>query len=461
MGRPKSRTLFFRLMVAQAACGIILLIMLACVQFWQALRPVDGGFDRYMRFHARVVAATLDEPDLASAFPHADVANVEQLLDEANGFDGRRVGVQVLGMHGELLHRSSHAPAIAFGMRPAGFHEIEVRQERWRVLVSPVEEAGVTLVVGERTSDRLARGGRAALGIAGPLLFTLPVVFLGGWLASRFAVRPLRQVVASISTRPTGDRMPIAPGRSVAEIEPLIEELNRLLERIQLAREMERDFFADAAHELKTPLAVVAMQAHLLATSPTQADRSLALADLERTLQRTSHLVNQLLALAAADNRMGMQSLEPVDLAELLAERLAAMAMLADENEVELALHAPDVFMIVANRESLVSLVDNLFDNALRYNRPGGKVEVSLELTSAGCELRVADTGIGIPPTERTRVFDRFYRVAGITAPGSGLGLSIVQATVERLHGTALIEGRTDGRPGTVFVVRLPGTGYR
>lgn len=452
---PERKTLFFRLVATQIACGLILLLMLGGLQVWQALRPQAGGFDRDLQFHARVVAATLDEPDLVTRFPREDVVNVESLLDEAHGFDGRRIGFQVLGRSAGLLHRSSHAPPHAFPTPAAGFGTMEIAQEAWRVLVSPVAGTDVVVVVGERTHDRWRRGIAVALGGAGPLLMAIPVVLLGGWLASRFAVRPLRQVVADISGRPAGDTRPISPARGVAEIEPLVGELNRLLQRIQQAREAERSFFADAAHELKTPLAVVATQAHLLATSATPAERQAALADIERTLGRTSRLVHQLLALAAADSRLDAPAAQQVDLVELLAERLAALSPRADEAGIELALDAPATLALNAHRDSFVSLVDNLLDNALRYNRRGGKVEVVLAATPCGCELRVADTGTGIPPGERARVFERFYRAAGTAAPGSGLGLAIVQAVATRHGGAVRVEAREDGRPGSVFVVSI------
>ena len=224
-----------------------------------------------------------------------------------------------------------------------------------------------------------------------------------------------------------------------------MEELNRLLRRVEQARKLEREFFADAAHELKTPLAVISAQVYLLTTSKTQADRSSAAQDLDRALQRASHMVSQLLALAAVESRVHAFIGKPVDLSLLLAERLAILANQADDAEVEMSLLTPSAVFILASTPDLTSIIDNLVDNAIRYNKPGGRVEVSLVQEDNQTVLfTVQDDGPGIPPDQREKVFERFYRGESVRRSGSGLGLPIVRSAVNRLGGRIFIH---DVRP--------------
>ena len=152
-------TLFLRLVATQVACGLALLLALAGVRVWDTLRPEVGRLDQDLRFHARVVSAPLDEPDTLAAFPTADLLNVEDLLDEAAGFDGRRIAFQALGPEGRLLHRSAHAPASAWPPLPPGFHDIEVAGVPWRVFVMVADVSHLLVLAGERDEDR-ARGAR-------------------------------------------------------------------------------------------------------------------------------------------------------------------------------------------------------------------------------------------------------------------------------------------------------------
>lgn len=448
-------TLFLRLVATQVACGMALLLALGGVRVWETLRPEVGRLDQDLRFHARVASAPLDEPDTLAAFPTADLRNVEDLLEEAAGFDGRRIAFQALDPEGRLLHRSAHAPTSPWPVLPPGFHDLEVAGVPWRVFVMVADVSDLLVVAGERVDDRTSRTRSIAADVGGPLVLILPALLVGGWFASRYAMRPLRQVVARLASRPAGDTTPVPAVRGIAELAPLVHELNTLLARMHDARLVERHFFADAAHELKTPLAVVATQAHLLATAASDPDRVTALADLEQALQRASHLVSQLLSLAAAESRAGSDPAD-VDLADLLAERLAVLSPLADARRVELSLDAPSPVVVSAAPDDLVSLFDNLIDNAIRYNRPGGLVDATLARTGDTVTVTITDTGPGIPPADRARVFERFYRGPGVTAAGSGLGLPIVRAVAGRLGGVVRLGERTDAPGGLIVTVVLP-----
>jgi signal transduction histidine kinase len=222
--------------------------------------------------------------------------------------------------------------------------------------------------------------------------------------------------------------------------------------RARHQREVEQSFVQDAAHELKTPLAAVAAQAHVLATAQGQEQRRAALKVLELGVQRASHQVNQLLTLAA------LESAPPdparlVDLVDIASEVLIELEPLAGRRGTELTLQAPDRLMDRVDVDALRSVLVNLVRNAIQHGAEDGTVEVSLERDQDMVSLRVGDDGPGIPVAERERVFDRFYRAASTPATGSGLGLAIVVRAARRLNASVQIAEGPQGR-GVALVVR-------
>ena len=208
--------------------------------------------------------------------------------------------------------------------------------------------------------------------------------------------------------------------------------LDGLLIKLNTTVKREHAFVQDAAHELRTPMAVIAAQSHALSRATSDADRSEAEARLNASLGRASHLIHQLLALARMDT--GHRSAEStVDLAELLRQDLAGFAPVAMKREIELSLEAPDRRTQSVDVHAFQSVVQNLIDNAIRYGNDGGRVMVELREAHSVLTLSVADNGPGIPPQDRDHVFDRFYRGVGQEAPGTGLGLSIVRQAAIRL----------------------------
>jgi len=432
----RGKSLLVRLIVVQVACGIAVLLISVAVHVFRATQTENGELDRGMKLFSRAVSAVFDDPRDSESLSEQDMQQVEEIVTEALDIQGRRLILQVFRMGDGLIYRSLHAPLSDLGSGLSGFSNATIDGVRWRVVATPQPHANVTIVVGERIDERWLLAMRLAWQVTKPLLWIVPIIFVGGLAASRYAVRPLHQAVASIASRSPEDLNPIRPNVEVSEIKPLMAELNRLLRRVAQARKLERDFFADAAHELKTPLAVISTQAYLLVTSNTQAERNSASHDLERSLHRASHMVSQLLALAAVESRTDRADPEPVDLSSLLAERLALLASQADDAAVEMSLHTPPSVAIRAPISDLTSIVDNLVDNAIKYNEPGGRVEVSVIRTDIQTVvLTVQNTGLGIPPDQRERVFERFYRGRQVSRGGSGLGLSIVRSAVNRLGG--------------------------
>lgn len=284
------------------------------------------------------------------------------------------------------------------------------------------------------------------------VLLALPLVVLPMVWAVWRGLLPLRTLVSRMGQRTHNDLSPLQEPTGYAELAPLVEAFNTLLGRARHQREREQAFVQDAAHELKTPLAVVAAQAHVLATAPHPQARAQALQALEQGVERASHQVSQLLALAALEHSATGLA-EPSDVVDLTRQLLIDMAPLAERRGVDMSLDSPDTLADTLDVQAFRSILDNLLKNALVHCPPGSSVEVTLARSGTQIHLRVADNGPGIARADRARVFDRFYRAAAPTAPGSGLGLAIVQRAAERMQAQVVVEDGLGGR-GVAFGLR-------
>lgn len=287
-----------------------------------------------------------------------------------------------------------------------------------------------------------------------PLLFGLPL--LGGWLwfATWRGLKPLDAVAAEIAQRDPERLDPVQPAAAPKEVRPLLDALNALFARVDAAMEKERAFTADAAHELRTPLAAISTQAQVAARARDAAERDHALAQLSASARRASHLVEQLLTLARLDPA-ARPAMSAVRLDRLAAEVCADHGAAALEKNIALELDAPQPVGIEGNEAMLRILLRNLVDNAVRYTPAGGKVGVGVTAREGAARLTVSDSGPGIPAEKRAEALRRWHRLAGQEIEGSGLGLSIV-ARIAELHGATLELVDGIGRPGLAVRVTFP-----
>lgn len=315
-----------------------------------------------------------------------------------------------------------------------------VRQDaHWRLAIwVPVLEDGAALA-------------RIGLDVLGYVLLALPLVMLPLGLAVWLGLRPLHSLSQRIGLRRPDDLSPLREPTGYAELAPLVEAFNALLDRARRQRDAEQAFVQDAAHELKTPLAVVAAQAHVLAGAQDDAQRGAALQALEQGVQRASHQVNQLLTLAALEHADSSPTIE-TDLVALAQDVLIELEPLTHDRQVELVLRSPDHLTHPVDVQALRSVLVNLVRNAIQHGATGGTVTVALDRSAGAIRLAVSDDGPGIPVAERERVFDRFYRAEGTSAPGSGLGLAIVQRAAQRLQARIRIEDGPQGRGVTALL---------
>lgn len=292
------------------------------------------------------------------------------------------------------------------------------------------------------------------------LLLSFPLILLPLWLAVSRGLAPLNRLSRLLGQRRPDDLSPLQLDLRYRELQPLLGALQALFARLRGHLERERAFVEDAAHELRTPMALIGTQAHVLKRATSDAEREQAGRQLDAAVDRASHLVQQLLALARMEAAMA-PALQRLDLAEWLREQLLLHMARADEAGIELSLEAPDQLWWQSETQALASVVGNLVENALRYAGRGAKLELQLQAVEGGVELVVQDDGPGIAPEDQALLFTRFHRGRQQSGPvsGSGLGLSIVQQACLRLGARLSLESpRADlpGQRGCRFRIQLP-----
>ncbi|MBV8035301.1 ATP-binding protein [Roseateles sp.] len=389
---------------------------------------------------------------------HADATRLDQALLALEGMrarewrlKGHRTPFRLLQVLRRDVVLAEQLPDLRGRDRVLPQESAPGEDERW--LYTEVRDDARELVV-RRWQERPGDWHFSLAGLsyyARPLLYGLPLLALPLWLLFRLGFAPLKRIGAQISARSAHDLTPLSATRYV-ELAPLVNAVNSLMARLQQRLDREHEFLADAAHELKTPLAVIQLGAEGL----DQADQRAREESRERLrlgVRRATHTVHQLLALA----RSGADTLDLSkarhDLVDLVRERIALGGGLAVKRRIELELVAPEQLTLWLNRESLCSLVDNLVDNAIKYSPAGGQVSVVLVEADDAVVLTVSDAGPGIPPELRQRVFERFVRLAGQQDyHGSGLGLTIVERAAAQ-HG-ARVE-LLDGPGGRGLTVKV------
>ena len=285
------------------------------------------------------------------------------------------------------------------------------------------------------------------------LLIALPCVVLPLWLAVHQGLRPLRLLAQRIGARRGDDLSPIGMDPKYAELRPLVTVFDGLLSTLRSKAQRERAFIQDAAHELRTPMAVISSQAHVIARAASAAERHQAQERLNLAIARASHLTQQLLELATLDEPVRGQA-GMVDAAGLLRQLLAQQMPSFLARRMDLSLEAPDVLDWPLEVAAFQSVAGNLIDNSLLYGQSGGRIVVSLHGRDTVLILSIADDGPGIPEHQRERIFDRFYRGRADDTPGSGLGLAIVRQAAARTGGAVRLLPGLDGK-GCGFEVRF------
>lgn len=369
---------------------------------------------------------------------------------------GQKFLFQVWGKDQKLLMHSTSANSILLKDVPIGFSDQVINGDDWRIYAIYDKKAHDKIVVAEMYHLRRELADDIARSNANILLITYPVFGLLVWIIISLALRSVSRVTTEISNRASTYLEPVQLTEIPIEIKPLVAELNQLFIRLKLAFERNKRFAADAAHELRTPLAALKTHAQVAIKADNESDRSKALEKVIESVDRSSHVVAQLLTLSRLGEEEALTDVRPVDLHKLATEIIAYLAPHALEKEIEIELApSPEKPVVMGNDTALGILIRNVVDNAIRYTPPHGEVKVAIISTPTQIILRVTDTGPGIPLELRERVFERFYRILGTKATGSGLGLAIV-SQITALHHAEIILSTPPNGTGLQFDVAFP-----
>lgn len=371
----------------------------------------------------------------------------------ATGSGSAPLVVQVWNRDGVQVYRSQGTREVP-AQRSPGFSTVPTREGPWRVF--SVLAGGELVQVAQPLALRDQLAASLALSTIVPWLVAAPLIALLLWFAIERALKPLDRLASAVGERTPAELAPLPSGGWPLEVTPLVGALNDLLARLHGALDTQKAFVADAAHELRTPLAAVHLQAELAERARGEPERAAALASLRGGLKRATRVVEQLLSLARQDDARAEAPFARVDLAALARDVVGAHARIAAAKDVDLGAERLEALAVDGDAAALFALADNLVDNAVRYTPPGGQVDVSVERRDGAPALVVRDDGPGIPPGERAQVFQRFARGSHADAPGSGLGLAIVRRIAER-HGATVTLADVPGGRGLEAVVRFAG----
>jgi two-component system, OmpR family, sensor kinase len=333
-----------------------------------------------------------------------------------------------------------------------GYSTVRRNGRDWRVYT--LVQGTHALQVAQAENEREAIATQTAFRTLIPFLALLPVFGVLIWLAVGRGLEPLDAVSKAVSKRRPNAMAPLAERGLPEELRPLVASLNGLLARLSDALAAQRRFTADAAHELRTPLAALKLQLDLARRNGAAAG-SASLDDLSAGVERASHVVEQLLTLARIEPEAFAERRTECDLAAIARDAIVSRASLAAAKSIDLGLARTADAKVLGDPATLAILLSNLLDNAIRYTPGGGRIDVAIDDDGTGATLVVADTGPGIPPEDRERVFDRFYRVAVNEESGSGLGLSIVKRIADAHHAAITLDAPAEG-PGLVVRVHFP-----
>ena len=368
--------------------------------------------------------------------------------------DGRYLLFQIWDANGVLRYKNKGAPDQAFsGAGVTGFGHVTMSGETWRTYSAWNTAHRLQIQVGEPGTHRNDISERFAYKLLLFALLILPVMGTGIWWTVSRVLRPLLASAQEVARRTPNDLRQVKTEGAPVELQPLLFAINHLFEQVSSTFEREQRFTADAAHELRTPLAAIKTNLQVLHGARSEAERKEFIAALDISVDRSTRLVGQLMTLARLDPQQQPAALGEVDLAGLLTSQLPELRRQADQHQISFSADIEPVRCLL-DPDSFRILFRNLVDNAFRYTPPSGSVRLSCRVDGQHACLRLADSGPGIPAEMRERVFDRFVRLSHTGTPGSGLGLSIVKNIVAAHGASIALKDGPDGR-GLLVEIRF------
>lgn len=429
------------------------------ITLWAALVLIGSGSAAYSYLTSHKSTTALLDYQMAQIADFLGAQNFTGITAAAmtpqppNHEHEDEVIVSVRDNTGKLLYTSGSAGPIP-PLSSLGYQTIKLQGARYRVFSA--QAGSHRIAVGQQLETRQEIAADAAVSSLLPIAILLPLLGLIIIFVIRRQLRPLRQAAAEVAARSPLELQPLPAADLPDEIRPLIDAINHLLARLHDALEIEQRFIADAAHALRTPLAALQLQVDVLDGSSDNNERAARLDELRAGIRRTTHLADQLLTLhqhprdaaaVTAHTRLGRTITEVVSNYHAAADKmnLHIHLALANANDAE----------VPGDARQLTLIFGNLLDNALRYSAAGGTITITCQRQRSTVNIEISDEGPGLPDTELSAVFERFYRVAGDRTMGNGLGLATVHSLVQLLGGAVSLSNRTD-RSGLLARVTLP-----
>jgi signal transduction histidine kinase len=447
----KYRSLFQRLLLGFAAVTLVIWFCALCWDIEEAKSSSKTYWEQEIKMTARrllvVMQAMSEHPD--------DMALVARRMERLH-----YVSYKEKDLYAPLLQMQIwKGPKLVYSSAGLG---IPVTTPNASAYDQPIKDAWVSWVEQDPGSRITVRVAQEAVGwwllsfssigyYLLPLLYSLPFLLIPAWYIIKVGMRPLNSIVTEIEDRSASDLSPLA-GSPYKELSPLVGSINRLMNRLTERQEREQEFLIEAAHELKTPLAIIQVNAHSLMQARDPQRMQEASAGLSQGVHRATHTVHQLLALTRSDADGGDDDLHALDLVDLVRDRLVLAAPIVVQREIDIEFQSPEDCMLPLHRESMASLIDNLVDNAVKYSPYKGQVVVRVEEVKDAIRLMVADEGPGIPVELRKKVFERFFRQADQDQAGSGLGLAIAERAATRNKASIRLDVGIAGKGLAVIV---------
>ena len=451
----RRRGLFASILESMLAPLVLLWFVAVGVSYFASSVIADTTFDIELHDITRAVAEEARN-DARSTRPL-------QVLSALRNDPVERMYAQITTIDGAVLAGDANMPratiAEVVDLGQIRIRDAQVDQQPVRMgytwVSDPAGGAPLLVQVGDPLKRRHILMGNVTMLVMGIVTFIVPVIGALVWFGVWRGLRAVRRLRTHIDARPADDLSSLPSADAPSEVATLVESLNEQLDRVRRHLEAQRRFVADAAHQLRTPLAGLKAQADAALRGGTLDEARARLERIEESADRLNRLVAQLLSLARADDALGRSPpREPVELNALLREVCGAAAEQALARHISLGFDAaPRTVEVQGSPLLLRELFANLVDNAIRYTPAGGEVSVRV-VASVEPAVQVEDSGQGVPAEERERIFERFHRVLGTGASGSGLGLAIVRTIAELHRATVRAEDRAGG--GSRFVVVFP-----
>jgi two-component system sensor histidine kinase QseC len=365
-----------------------------------------------------------------------------------------KLAFQIWDNEGNLVVKSYNAPLEPLTRQDAGFNNIAVGGSNWRTFSLLSRNHQYRCITAERVDVRNDLIIKISNDLFYLFIILVPALSLILYLSIDKGLKPLQRLAAQINRRSGENLELITSDYRYTEIVTIKNALNQLLHRLNDTLAREKRITSDAAHELRTPLAAIRLHTELAKAAKNRQQQDESLDQVIQGVDRTTHLVEQLLALARLEPELLVNDFAEVDLTALIIDECALLSPLAIEKDIELSFDEPESVHIHGHEPSLRLLIRNLLTNAISYTPPAGKVMISLTSRAQKAVLIIEDTGPGISKEDRERVMERFYRAENHQEPGCGIGLSIVDRVVE-MHQGSLQLAQADSGQGLKVIIQL------